>query len=753
MSEIKKVEQVSEQTLNAIKRKSALALPNNPSDHGMKAADIKNGFVAFVTDANNSVIDEVNRVVDEVNAAFEDVDNVVDNTTKLANANGGFAVGQTAAATTGFAGGKEAQETGNGGAVGQEASAKAGFAGGYNAKETLNGGAVGSEAQATGGFAGGSEAKETGLGGAVGYKAEAKDGFAGGSTAKALASGAVQLGAGTNNDANTLKFLDYKLVDELGLVYESNQKLSNRYVGKEKHAEDLQMKQDKSDNTLATTQKTIVGAINEVLSAINALRNKMLEEEHFRGFFQSSSELPLEGVDENDFAYVADDNSIWIYKSSGWSDSNKDIPDNATKVSIGTTITGEPGTQAKVVNSGTQSNAVFNFTIPRGDTGTSQLVCSDVKLIIGGEIAMGTAVENSLVFFNRTPVVGDKFIIMVYTTTSDVTPTVTGSYLCWAQVQSVGESSASSTIIKWQTVMGAEGPQGPQGPQGEPGAFQIIRVVVYKGVINKNGQYYVDITNTMISSGGITTSYFDLDKTNYVGTPVEGLSYPCFVVDSSEITYNAEYTVDSIVNAGVEGEQLRGNMRVYERITGQQGPQGEGVPSGGAVGQFLQKTPEGTAWANVPGSGAEWEKVTFTDEAPTTTIEISGGVKQIKIRASGEDIPHEGDDCAVLSEEILIYLSPDGTMSEETMKALVLSVYNGAASMAYAHGFEYFTNDVVTYDCSSMGFGTAGSTTGRQFVLKDISGATYPDGLSIASLPDGAAAQAMYAVKSMRKTN
>lgn len=749
MSEIKKVEQVSEQTLNAIKRKSALALPNNPSDHGMKAADIKNGFVAFVTDANNSVIDEVNRVVDEVNAAFEDVDNVVDNTTKLANANGGFAVGQTAAATTGFAGGKEAQETGKGGAVGQEASATAGFAGGYNAKETRNGGAVGSEAQATGGFAGGREAKETGLGGAVGYKAEAKDGFAGGSTAKALANGAVQLGAGTNNDANTLKFLDYKLVDELGLVYESNQKLSNRYVGKEKHAEDLQMKQDKSDNTLATTQKTIVGAINEVLSAINALRNKMLEEEHFRGFFQSSSELPLEGVDENDFAYVADDNSIWIYKSSGWSDSNKDIPDNATKVSIGTTITGEPGTQAKVVNSGTASNAVFDFTIPRGDTGASQLVCSDVKLIIGGEIAIGTAVENSLVFFNRTPVVGDKFIIMVYTTTSDVTPTVTGSYLCWAQVQSVGESSASSTIIKWQTVMGAEGPQGPQGPQGEPGAFQIIRVVVYEGVINKNGQYYVDITNTMISSGGITTSYFDLDKTNYVGTPVEGLSYPCFVVDSSEITYNAEYTVDLIVNAGVEGEQLRGNMRVYERITGQQGPKGDGVPSGGTAGQFLQKTADGTAWANVSGSGAEWEKVTFTDEAPTTTIEISGGVKQIKIRASGEDIPHEGDDCAVLSEEILIYLSPDGTMSEETMKAVVLSVYNGAASMAYADGFEYFTNEFVTYDCSSVGLGT----TGRQFVLEDRSGVPYPDGLSIANLPDGAAVHAMYAVKSMRKTN
>lgn len=41
---------------------------------------------------------------------------------------------------------------------------------------------------------------------------------------------------------------------------------------------------------------------------------------------------------------------------------------NAT-VCIGTTTTGEPGTQASLYNSGTDSNAVLNFTIPRGDVG------------------------------------------------------------------------------------------------------------------------------------------------------------------------------------------------------------------------------------------------------------------------------------------------------------------------------------------------------------------------------------------------
>ena len=404
----------------------------------------------------------------------------------------------------------------------------------------------------------------------------------------------------------------------------------------------LNAKQDKTDNALATEQKTVVGAINENKSAIDNLRDQIVNEAHFRGFFQSSSDLPTDGVDVNDYAYIADDNSIWIYGASGWTDSGQKIPDNATKVQVGSTRTGEAGTQANVTNSGTSSDVVLNFTIPRGDQGESQLVCYDVKLILGGEISVGTALSNSYTLFNRTPQVGDRFMILVYTATS--TGTVTGVYLAWAQVQSVTDTTANSTVTGYQSVMGMQGEQGPQGEKGV------------------------------------------------------------------------------------------------------------GIPDGGTAGQFLQKTPEGTAWANVSGSGAEWEKVTFTDETPTTTIETSSGVKQIKIRVSGEDIPNEGDDCVVVSEEILLYLSPDGTMSEETMKALVLSVYNGAASMAYAHGFEYFTNDVVTYDCSSMGMVTS-EFTGRQFVLKDISGATYPDGLSIASLPDGAAAQAMYAVKGMRKTN
>ena len=42
-------------------------------------------------------------------------------------------------------------------------------------------------------------------------------------------------------------------------------------------------------------------------------------------------------------------------------------PGAAATVTVGSTTTGEPGTQAQVTNSGTAQNAVLDFTIPRGD--------------------------------------------------------------------------------------------------------------------------------------------------------------------------------------------------------------------------------------------------------------------------------------------------------------------------------------------------------------------------------------------------
>ena len=49
----------------------------------------------------------------------------------------------------------------------------------------------------------------------------------------------------------------------------------------------------------------------------------------------------------------------------------KGDPGAAATIAVGTTTTGSAGTNASVTNSGTTSAAVFNFTIPRGDTGAA----------------------------------------------------------------------------------------------------------------------------------------------------------------------------------------------------------------------------------------------------------------------------------------------------------------------------------------------------------------------------------------------
>ena len=46
-------------------------------------------------------------------------------------------------------------------------------------------------------------------------------------------------------------------------------------------------------------------------------------------------------------------------------------PGAAATVTVGTVTTGEPGTDAIVINSGTESAAVLNFTMPRGATGAA----------------------------------------------------------------------------------------------------------------------------------------------------------------------------------------------------------------------------------------------------------------------------------------------------------------------------------------------------------------------------------------------
>ena len=67
--------------------------------------------------------------------------------------------------------------------------------------------------------------------------------------------------------------------------------------------------------------------------------------------------------------YEIDTTGMYVWDGSSWV--SVGTPGAAATVYVGTTTTGVSGTNASVINSGTASSAVLDFTIPRGDTGAT----------------------------------------------------------------------------------------------------------------------------------------------------------------------------------------------------------------------------------------------------------------------------------------------------------------------------------------------------------------------------------------------
>jgi hypothetical protein len=77
-------------------------------------------------------------------------------------------------------------------------------------------------------------------------------------------------------------------------------------------------------------------------------------------------------------------------------------PGPAGNVAIGTTTTGEPGTDAIVVNTGNGTFAVLSFTIPRGNVGNNGLAGSAAPRAMTIEAPSNS--EKIVMFFTDTPI-------------------------------------------------------------------------------------------------------------------------------------------------------------------------------------------------------------------------------------------------------------------------------------------------------------------------------------------------------------
>lgn len=158
----------------------------------------------------------------------------------------------------------------------------------------------------------------------------------------------------------------------------------------------------------------------------------------------------------------------------------------AATIKVGTVSTGNPGTNATVVNAGTANAAVFNFTIPRGATGaTGPQGPAGATGPQGPAGAKGATGDRGPAGANGTSAAWHSGTLVTGTSTSAVTVAVSGSkagdmYLNTSTSNVYKATAANSWVyvcnIKGATgatgakgATGNAGPQGIQGPQGVQG--------------------------------------------------------------------------------------------------------------------------------------------------------------------------------------------------------------------------------------------------------------------------------------------
>ena len=182
----------------------------------------------------------------------------------------------------------------------------------------------------------------------------------------------------------------------------------------------------------------------------------------------------------------------------------------AATIQVGSVIASAPGSNPRVVNTGTENAAVFNFVLPRGETGPQGPAGND-----GQDGAQGPQGDPGPAGADGEP--GAAATIMVGSTTTGAAGTqasVTNSGTEYAAVLNftiprgaqgpqgpAGEDGARGP----QGPAGEQGPQGPQGPAGESGVTALYELDNSITAIYHGG--YMDVVNfsSTLTAGDVVT--------------------------------------------------------------------------------------------------------------------------------------------------------------------------------------------------------------------------------------------------------
>ena len=156
-------------------------------------------------------------------------------------------------------------------------------------------------------------------------------------------------------------------------------------------------------------------------------------------------------------------------------------PGESATITVGETVTGEPGTPAKVENTGTAQNAVLKFTIPKGEKGDpgsggggGSTVSVDVGETVTGEPGTNASVENTG---------DDQNVVLKFTIPrgekgekgEQGEPGATGAKGDPGDPGAQGERGPEGPRGE-QGPAGERGEQGPAGQKGDPGTSATVTV-------------------------------------------------------------------------------------------------------------------------------------------------------------------------------------------------------------------------------------------------------------------------------------
>ena len=372
----------------------------------------------------------------------------------------------------------------------------------------------------------------------------------------------------------------------------------------------------------------------------------------------------------------------------------------AATVQVGTTTTGAPGTNASIINTGTDSNAVLNFVIPAGATGANGADGTAATVQIGTTTTSAPGTNASVTNTGTENNAVLNFVIPAGATgangadgatgadgtaaTVQVGTTTTGAPGTDASVTNTG--TESNAVLNFVIPAGATGATGADGATGANGTAATVQVgSTTTGAPGTNAS----VTNTGTESNAVLNFVIPAGATGATGA--NGAAGTAATVQIGTTTTGAPGTDASVTNTGTESNAVL-NFVIPAGATGANGADGAtgadgtaatvqvGTTITGAPGTNASVTNTGTesdavlnfvipagatGAAGVAGTAAVLAVQDTTEQALTENTPVSFAVNLLQ---SGTDLTHAAGSNQITVETPGIYqaaftaeVSPTGT--------------------------------------------------------------------------------------------